>query len=158
MKAFVASIYSTATSTVTGKRYTLREGLEQLIGMTYQTIVKKKPFDKKIFLELSLGVHQILCDHIATFVKEHKDLVLLGGAPGWSIWTHSSSSLDLCLSLSLLLSVFVYSLVTICTRPSLFTLFIFCCITSFYGVHYSTIPGLPLSEGDEDEDSNRTED
>jgi hypothetical protein len=87
MKAFVASIYSTATSTVTGKRYTLREGLEQLIGMAYQTIVKKKPFDKKIFLELSLGVHQIICDHIATFVKEHKDLVLLGGAPGWSTWT-----------------------------------------------------------------------
>jgi hypothetical protein len=71
--------------TVAGQRYSLREGLEQLLGIVFQTIVKRKPFDQMIAIELAQGVHQIICDHIATFVKDHKDLVLIAGAPGWSI-------------------------------------------------------------------------
>lgn len=72
----------TALNTSTGKRYTLQEGIGILLSHIYQTIIKKKKFDYKFCLEILLGIHQIICDYISNFVKDHKDAVLLGGAPG----------------------------------------------------------------------------
>lgn len=48
--------------------------------------------------------------------------------------------------------VFLYSLLIVCTRPGLISIFIFCCITSFFGAHYSNIPGIPITDGDEEDE------
>lgn len=72
----------TALSAKTGQRYSLKEGFGILFEILYQTFVKKKKFDQKYFKEIVIGIHQIVCDYISVFVKEHKDAVLLGGAPG----------------------------------------------------------------------------
>jgi hypothetical protein len=77
--------------TATGMRYGLREGLQMLWEIGYQIVLRKKKFDQKKFVEISTGIHQILCDHISVFVKEHKDAVLLGGTPGKSLFFLSPS-------------------------------------------------------------------
>lgn len=49
--------------------------------------------------------------------------------------------------------VFLYSLWNVCNRPGILSILIFCCITSFFGVHYSTIPGLPIEDDDDEKET-----
>lgn len=84
-KASFSNIPKTVTAFATtkaGKKFSLWEGLKILREIGYQTVLKGKKFDKGKFLEISLGIHQILSDDISAFVNEHKDAVLIGGAPG----------------------------------------------------------------------------
>ncbi len=79
--AFLQSTFY-ATNSQTGKKYSLVEGLNSLGMLLYQFLFDRKKFDWRLFLEISLGLNQIVCDHVAETVKQHKDIVLLCGMPG----------------------------------------------------------------------------
>lgn len=112
----------------------------------------------KSFMQQLVATNRAVCDAATSFVQMHKDLVLVLGLPGASkvareclfcLTSAMSLYCMLCIVcvMHLVLVVWGLTLVKMCALPSLFSIFVFCCVTTFFGVHYSSID--PLESVDE---------